>query len=37
MGSTTKVDWELSPETLYLTIPDTGLNDIATVFKMELE
>jgi len=37
MGSDVKVDWELTPETLYLTIPDAGLNEIATVFKMELE
>ncbi|GGF49256.1 alpha-L-fucosidase [Echinicola rosea] len=37
LGTGQTVDWELSPETLTLVVPDKGLNEISTVFKMELE
>ena len=37
LGSGVHVIWDLTPETLYITIPEKGLNDVATVFKLELE
>ena len=37
LGSTIEVNWELTAESFYLTIPENGLNEIATVFKFELE
>lgn len=30
-------DWQNMTESFYLTIPQSGLNEMATVFKLELE
>ena len=37
MGINTEVDWELTSNNFYLTMPESEMNDIATVFKFELE
>ncbi|MGB5434510.1 MAG: hypothetical protein WBM98_01365 [Maribacter sp.] len=37
LGSNVAVNWELTAESFYLTIPVNGMNEIATVFKFELE
>lgn len=37
LGSNVKVEWELLPSTFYLTIPEVEFNEMATVFKFELE
>lgn len=37
LGTGQKVKWEQTTESFYLTIPDGGMNDLATVFKFELE
>lgn len=37
LGSDVKVDWELTTGNFYLTMPDTDMNELATVFKFELE
>ncbi|PWJ37923.1 alpha-L-fucosidase [Sediminitomix flava] len=37
LGTDVAVNWELTPETLYLTFPETKYNDLAQVFKFELE
>lgn len=37
LGSNVTVKWELTTESFFLTMPSEGLNDIATVFKFELE
>ncbi|WP_372772389.1 alpha-L-fucosidase [Mangrovibacterium sp.] len=37
LGSDAKVEWQLTTDSFYLTMPDAGMNDLATVFKFELE
>lgn len=37
MGTDTEVKWELTTNNFYLTMPDVEMNDIATVFRFELE
>lgn len=37
LGSDVKVDWELTSGDFFLTMPEEGLNELATVFKFELE
>lgn len=37
LGSDTKVKWELTSGSFYLTMPDVEMNEFATVFKFELE
>ncbi|WP_245891531.1 hypothetical protein [Flavobacterium faecale] len=37
LGSNAKVQWELTTESFFLTMPDATMNDLATVFKFELE
>ncbi|WP_233243987.1 alpha-L-fucosidase [Tamlana fucoidanivorans] len=37
LGTNVEVEWQLTTESFYLTIPEKGLNNIATVFKFELE
>ncbi len=37
LGTDINVKWEDTPETCYLTFPDVEMNDLATVFKFELE
>ncbi|ADV49761.1 Alpha-L-fucosidase [Cellulophaga algicola DSM 14237] len=37
LGSDITVDWELTSESFYLTMPNVEMNDLATVFKFELE
>ncbi|GAL80645.1 alpha-L-fucosidase [Algibacter lectus] len=37
LGSDVKVDWKLTSESFYLTMPDVEMNKFATVFKFELE
>lgn len=37
LGSEVSVQWQQTSESFYLTIPQAGMNDIATVFKFELE
>lgn len=37
LGSNTKVEWEVTTDSFYLTMPEDGLNEVATVFKFELE
>ena len=37
LGTDVQVEWELTPESFYLTMPDSGMNEMATVFKFELE
>jgi alpha-L-fucosidase len=37
LGSDAKVEWEVTSDNFYLTMPDTEMNELATVFKFELE
>lgn len=37
LGSNVKVEWELTSGDFFLTIPNQDLNELATVFKFELE
>ncbi|WPR71137.1 alpha-L-fucosidase [Flavobacterium sp. NG2] len=37
LGSSAKVKWEHTTESFFLTIPDVRLDDLANVFKFELE
>lgn len=37
LGSNTNVEWEVTSDSFYLTMPDTDMNELATVFKFELE
>lgn len=37
LGADVEVTWELTPDNFYLTMPESGMNEIATVFKFELE
>ena len=37
LGSDVKVEWKLTTETFYLTMPNEGMNEVANVFKFELE
>ena len=37
LGSNTKVDWEVTTDSFYLTMPEVEFNSKATVFKFELE
>lgn len=37
LGSNTKVDWEVTTDSFYLTMPEVEFNSMATVFKFELE
>ncbi|GJM62495.1 alpha-L-fucosidase [Persicobacter diffluens] len=37
LGSDVKVNWELTPASFYITMPDAEFNDMAQVFKLELE
>ena len=37
LGTNVEVKWELTTNHFYLTMPNTEMNDIATVFKFELE
>lgn len=37
LGTNTEVEWELTTNHFYLTIPEVEMNELATVFKFELE
>ena len=37
LGSDAKVEWELTSESLYVTMPTVEMNELTTVFKLELE
>lgn len=37
LGSNAKVEWELTSESFYLTMPNVEMNELATVFKFNLE
>ena len=37
LGSKTAVKWEHTAESFFITMPQTPMNDVATVFKLELE
>ncbi|KAA3658246.1 MAG: alpha-L-fucosidase [Calditrichaeota bacterium] len=37
IGSDANVKWELTSESFFLTMPDAEMNELATVFKFELE
>jgi len=37
LGSNSKVAWEVTSDSFYLTIPNAKMNDLTTVFKFELE
>ena len=37
LGSKAAVKWEHTAESFFITMPQTAMNDIATVFKLELE
>lgn len=37
LGTKIEAEWELTDRTFYLTIPEGPMNEMATVFKMELE
>ena len=37
LGSDTTVKWEVTTDSFYLTMPDAPMNELATVFKFELE
>jgi alpha-L-fucosidase len=37
VGSDVAAEWEMTDDTFHLIIPDAPMNDMATVFKMELE
>ncbi|WNJ17955.1 alpha-L-fucosidase [Pontibacter sp. G13] len=36
LGSGTEIEWERTPESFYLTMPESGMNELATVVKFEL-
>lgn len=37
LGSTAEITWEVTSDSFYLTMPDVEMNELATVFKFELE
>ncbi|WP_139956948.1 alpha-L-fucosidase [Flavicella sediminum] len=37
LGSNTSVEWEVTSDSFYLTIPEVEMNKLATVFKFELK
>jgi alpha-L-fucosidase len=37
LGTDTEVKWELSTESFYLNMPNVEMNELATVFKFNLE